>query len=82
MQNEFITQEGVPAFTVKNDMNRAGYTDIAITLAMKSLVAKDMCFCQSKTAPLVHRKPAHLGPRGWQRDHRKRVHLIIENGPT
>lgn len=42
MQNSFISTEGVSAYSIKDDMNKAGFTDIAISLALKSLIQKDM----------------------------------------
>jgi len=41
MENEFIS-EAVPAQTLKTDMNKAGFTDIAVSLAVKSLLLKLM----------------------------------------
>ena len=41
MQNSFISTEGVSVYTVKDDMNKAGFTDIAISLALKSLRQKN-----------------------------------------
>lgn len=43
MQNQFISSGGfVSAWTVKSDMNKAGFTDIAVSLAMGLLRSKDM----------------------------------------
>jgi len=42
MQNSFISMEGVSAYRIKEDMNKAGFTDIAVSLALKSLRHKDM----------------------------------------
>jgi hypothetical protein len=42
MQNSFISGEWSSAWTVKNDMNKAGFTDIAVALAMRLLRKKDM----------------------------------------
>ncbi|MBM4325744.1 MAG: hypothetical protein FJ118_01160 [Deltaproteobacteria bacterium] len=42
MQNQFMSGEFVAAWTVKNDMNKAGFTDIAVSLAMKLLSSKGM----------------------------------------
>lgn len=42
MQNSFISEEGVSAFKIKEDMNNAGFTDIAVSLALKSLSQKGM----------------------------------------
>jgi len=42
MQNSFISGPWVPAWTMKKDMNKAGFTDIAVALAMKLLTQKDM----------------------------------------
>jgi len=41
MENGFIS-EYVSAWAVKHDMNKAGFTDIAVSLAMKLLHKKDM----------------------------------------
>jgi len=46
MQNQFISGGFVSAWTVKNDMNQAGFTDIAVSLAMKLLRSKNMVFAQ------------------------------------
>lgn len=40
MQNNFLPVEGVAPYTIKNDMNNAGFTDIAVSLALKSLSRK------------------------------------------
>ena len=42
MQNSFISTEGVSAYTIKEDMNSAGFTDIAVSLALGSLGRKGM----------------------------------------
>ncbi len=42
MQNSFISMEGVSAWKIKEDMNKAGFTDIAVSLALKSLRQKTM----------------------------------------
>jgi hypothetical protein len=42
MQNRFISSNPVSPWTVKSDMNAAGFTDIAITLAVKLLCQKGL----------------------------------------
>ena len=42
MENSFIYGGLVPAQTIRRDMNKAGFTDIAVSLAMKVLRKKDM----------------------------------------
>ncbi|MFA4911707.1 MAG: hypothetical protein WC649_11810 [Desulfobacteria bacterium] len=42
MQNSFISEEGVTSYKIKEDMNNAGFTDIAISLALVSLSQKSM----------------------------------------
>ena len=42
MQNGFISCDWTSSWTVRSDMNRAGFTDIAVALAMKLLRQKDM----------------------------------------
>lgn len=49
MQNSYISAEGVSAYTIKEDMNKAGFTDIAISLALKSLIQKVMFFQEIAT---------------------------------
>lgn len=49
MQNSYISVEGVSAHTIKEDMNKAGFTDIAISLALKSLRQKDMLLQEFET---------------------------------
>lgn len=47
MQNGFISANGVSAYTIKEDMNNAGFTDIAVSLALGSLGKKDMVATQT-----------------------------------
>ena len=47
MQNSFISLEGVSAHTIKEDMNNAGFTDIAVSLALRSLGQKSMISSQN-----------------------------------
>jgi hypothetical protein len=42
MQNQFISDGAVSTWTIKNDMNKAGFTDIAVSLAIKLLRSKNM----------------------------------------
>ncbi len=42
MQNSFISEDGVSAYKIKEDMNNAGFTDIAVSLGLKSLSQKNM----------------------------------------
>jgi len=42
MQNSIIAPDGVSAYIIKNDMDKAGFTDIAISLAIRSLIEKKM----------------------------------------
>lgn len=46
MQNSFIS-EGVSGWSIKNDMNEAGYTDIAVSLALRTLIQKEMVRCST-----------------------------------
>lgn len=41
-QNEFVSEGLVPAGRIMADMDKAGYTDIATTLALKGLITKGM----------------------------------------
>ena len=50
MQNQFISDGFVPATTIKNDMNNAGFTDIAVSLAIRTLLSKLMVI--SRESPL------------------------------
>ena len=42
MQNNFISTGGVSPGRIRNDMNKVGFTDIAVSLALKSLSQKSM----------------------------------------
>ncbi len=42
MQNTFISPGAVSGWQIQRDMNGAGFTDIAVSLALKSLEKKDM----------------------------------------
>lgn len=42
MQNSFLSNGYVSGYQVLNDMNKAGCTDIAVSIALKTLVAKGM----------------------------------------
>ena len=48
MQNSFITEEGVSAWQIREDMNTAGFTDVAIGLTIKSLRRKRMLHATSQ----------------------------------
>jgi len=49
MQNSFISEQGVSAWQIKDDLNKAGFTDIAIGLALRSLKRKDMIWTDTQT---------------------------------
>jgi predicted transcriptional regulator len=40
MQNSFAEEDAVSTYTVKSDMNNAGFTDIAVSLSLKLLIQK------------------------------------------
>ncbi len=42
MQNRLAPEEGVSAYTIKEDMNRAGFTDIGVSLALQGILDKGM----------------------------------------
>ncbi|MFA5780498.1 MAG: hypothetical protein WC947_10230 [Elusimicrobiota bacterium] len=42
MQNQFAPEDDVNAYQIKNDMNKAGFTDIAASLSMRSLLLKEL----------------------------------------
>ena len=42
MQNSFLSNGYVSGFQVRNDMNKAGFTNIAVSIALKTLTAKGM----------------------------------------
>lgn len=46
MQNSFANEQSVGTWTIRNDMNKAGFTDIAISLALKSLSGKGFVTAQ------------------------------------
>jgi nucleoside 2-deoxyribosyltransferase len=41
MQNQFSPQDFVPAYRIREDMNKAGFTDIAVSLSLRSLIRKE-----------------------------------------
>ena len=47
MQNGYVSDEGVSAWQIKNDMSKSGFTDIAVSLALSSLKKKDMVLVNS-----------------------------------
>lgn len=49
MENIFLSPEGVSAWKIKEDMNNAGFTDIAAGLAVKSLLQKRMILDKEAT---------------------------------
>jgi nucleoside 2-deoxyribosyltransferase len=42
MQNSFLTGGYAPAYRIKEDMNAAGFTDIAVSISIKTLTEKGM----------------------------------------
>lgn len=42
MQNSFLSNGFVAGYRIKNDMNNAGFTDIAVSIALKTLSGKGM----------------------------------------
>ena len=42
MQNSFLSNGYVSGWQVQTDMNKAGFTDIAVSIALKTLAAKEM----------------------------------------
>ena len=42
MQNSFLSNGYVAGYRIKNDMNSAGFTDIAVSIALKTLSGKGM----------------------------------------
>lgn len=47
MQNSFISMTGVSGYKIKEDMNSASFTDIAVSLALKNLKEKKMILLES-----------------------------------
>lgn len=47
MQNTIMSINGVFGWNIKQDMNKAGFTDIAVNLALRSLVQKSMARCDT-----------------------------------
>lgn len=42
MQNRLAPDESIAAYSIKNDMNKAGFTDIAVSISLTSLLKKGM----------------------------------------
>jgi hypothetical protein len=81
MQNSLAPEEPVGTYTVKRDMNDAGFSDIAVSIALKSLVRKDMVV--SKELADYNGNPYYaylMSPKGeqWLMDHQELLELRIE----
>ena len=42
MQNSFLTDGYVSGWNIRNDMNQAGFTDLAVSIALNTLITKGM----------------------------------------
>lgn len=85
MQNSFISMEGVSANTIKVDMNKAGFTDIAVGLALKSLREKAMLQLETEHDYQGYEYPAYrVTPDGeqWLFDNQDKLVLREESPPT
>lgn len=83
MQNSFISQDGATPYKVKEDMNNAGFTDIAVSLALRSLSQQAMIMTQTFSDSYGN---DYLGysvtPKGsdWLLNHQEL--LILRKEPT
>lgn len=84
MQNSFISMEGVSAYTIKKDMNKAGFTDIAVSLALKSLREKTILQLGTATDEQGYEYPSYSVTRDggqWLLDNQDKLVLREEPPP-
>ena len=84
MQNSFISMEGVSAYTIKEDMNKAGFTDIAVSLALKSLREKAMLHLEAAQDYQEYEYPSYSVTRHgeqWLLDNQDKLVLREEPPP-
>lgn len=82
MQNSLAPEEPVATYTVKRDMNDAGFSDIAVSIALKSLVRKGMVVSKELADYNGNSYYAYLmTPEGeqWLMDHQDLLVLRIES---
>lgn len=85
MQNSFITMEGVSAWAIKEDMNKAGFTDIAVSLALKGLKDKGMLHMKPASDEHGYEYAAYsVEPKGeqWLLDNQDKLVLRAEPTPS
>lgn len=81
MQNSFIALDGVSSWKIKEDMNNAGFTDIAVSLALKRLRQKNMLYMTSKSDEQGYEYTAYfVQPEGeqWLLDNQDKLILKAE----
>ena len=79
MQNSFLSGGYTPAFRIKEDMNSAGFTDIAVgislrTLATKGMLSSDTFYTEDDNSPYFVYKPAAKGEQ-WLIDNQDKLTL-------
>ena len=66
MQNRMSPEDVVPAYTIKEDMNRAGFNDLGVSLALQGILDKGMVTSAIETV--------------WEEDIRYTAYSVTEEG--
>jgi len=81
MQNSFFSNGYVSGYTVKNDMNNAGFTDIAVSISLKQLIAKGYIisdlWSDRSDEPYSVYKTTETGDK-WVMDNQEKLTLKVE----
>jgi hypothetical protein len=86
MENSFLSNGYVPAWTIRRDMNSAGFTDIAVSIALKTLsgmkgmVESDL-WNDRNDEPYAVYKPTAKGEK-WIIDNQDKLQLRTSGDPT
>lgn len=86
MENAFLSNGYVPAWTIRRDMNSAGFTDIAVSIALKTLgsmkgmVESDL-WTDPDSGPYAVYKPTDKGEK-WLIDNQDKLQLRTSGEPV
>jgi hypothetical protein len=81
MQNSFISNDYVPGYIMRKDMRNAGFTDIAVSIGLKTLIKKGMVesdlFNDENGEPYLVYKTTLKGEQ-WIIDNQDKLQLTID----
>lgn len=83
MQNSFLSDGYVPGYRIKQDMNNAGFTDIAVGIALKTLSIKELIELDTWTdqqEPYRVYKTTQKGEQ-WLIDNQDKLTLTMSRSP-